>query len=100
MEKMSLFILCAIVVAAGCSTPEGRDAAIGGGAGAVIGGIIGHQTDNDLAGAGIGAAVGAVGGAVVGSMAEKKFCPTCGKQYSGDTKFCPIDGVELKDVQK
>lgn len=44
----------------------------GAAAGAVLGGIIGHQSGRALEGAAAGAAVGGVGGAVIGNQEDKK----------------------------
>ena len=49
-----------------------QDAAIGGLAGAVIGGIIGHQNDETPAGALIGGAVGAVTGGILGDAKDQQ----------------------------
>ena len=52
-----------------CDTTSG---ALGGGAGgALVGGIIGHQTGNTAAGALIGGGVGAVTGGVIGNQNER-----------------------------
>jgi outer membrane protein OmpA-like peptidoglycan-associated protein len=45
---------------------------IGAGAGAAIGGIIGHQSDNTVVGAIIGAAVGGTAGALIGQQMDKQ----------------------------
>ena len=89
-------VICAVAV--GCTTTE-KGAALGGLGGATLGGIIGHQSDHGVAGAAIGGAVGTVGGLLVGEHMDNKFCPNCGHQYPSDTKFCPVDGAELKDKQ-
>lgn len=88
-----------LMVLIGCTTSQ-KAATVGGLGGATVGGIIGHQSDNDLTGAAIGGVVGAVGGMVVGEHMDKKFCPQCGKHYTEDVKFCPVDGAELKYIQK
>lgn len=49
-----------------------KGGAIGAGAGAVIGGIIGNQYDNTAAGAIIGAAVGGTAGALIGRNMDKQ----------------------------
>lgn len=33
------------------------------------------------------------------SQNSKKFCPSCRKEFSEPTNFCPIDGTELKKIQ-
>lgn len=83
----------------GCTTSQ-KAATVGGLGGATVGGIIGHQSGNDIAGAAIGGVVGAVGGMVVGEHMDKKFCPQCGKHFTEDLKFCPTDGAELKYIEK
>ncbi len=97
--KSWIWVMVLVVLGAvGCTTTE-KSAAIGGLGGAAVGGIIGHQSDHDVAGAAIGGAVGAVGGMLVGEHMDKKFCPKCGRQFTSDTKFCPVDGTELKDKE-
>ncbi len=46
--------------------------AIGAGAGAAIGGLIGHKSDNTVVGAIIGATVGGAAGAVIGRQMDKQ----------------------------
>jgi hypothetical protein len=53
----------------------GEGAAVGGGLGALAGGIIGHQSHDTAAGMLIGGAVGAVTGAAVGSQIQKPEAP-------------------------
>ena len=95
MRTRAILFAFMIFAAAGCTTTE-QGATVGGLGGATVGGIIGHQSGHDLTGAAIGGAAGAVGGMLVGEHMDKKFCPQCGRTYTGDTKFCPIDGTELK----
>ena len=97
MTKTGFLIIIAVFLMTGCTTTE-QGATIGGLGGATLGGIIGHQSGHDITGAAIGGAVGTVGGLVVGEHMKKKFCPVCGKQYSEDLKYCPTDGMELKEV--
>lgn len=54
----------------GMSTRE-KTTAGGAGAGALVGGIIGHQSGKTAQGALIGGAIGAIGGYVVGTKVEK-----------------------------
>ncbi|MDD5618047.1 MAG: glycine zipper domain-containing protein [Candidatus Omnitrophica bacterium] len=98
MKKLILLVLLFSLV--GCTAAQkgaGIGAAVGGGLGAVIG----HQSGNTAEGALIGAAAGGLGGALIGEqMGEKKFCPTCGKQFGSDVTYCPYDGTELKPIKK
>jgi outer membrane protein with glycine zipper len=61
------------VLATGCQTNSNAEngALFGGGTGALLGGIIGHQFHNTAAGAVIGAGAGAVTGAVVGNKIDE-----------------------------
>ncbi len=100
MRKMILVVLAISAIAlVGCSTTQ-KGAAVGGGAGAVLGGIIGHQSGHGTEGALIGAGLGAASGALVGEQMDTKFCPVCGKHYTSGVKYCPVDGAELKTIQK
>ncbi|MDP2940203.1 MAG: YMGG-like glycine zipper-containing protein [Candidatus Omnitrophota bacterium] len=100
MRKIGLLILVFSVAAIlGCSTTQ-KGAAIGAGAGAVLGGVIGHQSGHGPGGAGIGAAVGAASGALIGEQMDTKFCSVCGKRFTSGVKYCPVDGTELKPIQK
>lgn len=94
-----IFLGLVLIVLSGCTTSQ-KAATVGGLGGATVGGIIGHQTGDDLTGAAIGGAVGTVGGMIVGEHMDKKFCPQCGKHFTEDVKFCPTDGAELKHIQK
>lgn len=49
-----------------------KGGAIGAGAGAAIGGLIGHKSDNTVVGAIIGATVGGAAGAVIGRQMDKQ----------------------------
>ncbi len=96
MKKFVLVLMMFLTLsAAGCTTTQ-QGATVGGLGGATLGGIIGHQSGHGVGGAAIGGAVGAIGGMMVGEHMQKKFCPQCGKEYTEDTKFCPVDGAELK----
>jgi hypothetical protein len=55
----------------GCQSKAGTGAIVGGGAGAGIGAIIGHQSGKTGQGALIGAAVGAIGGGLLGNEMDK-----------------------------
>jgi len=100
MKNHQLFLILAVFVLMGCTTTQ-KGAAIGAGTGAVLGGIIGHQTGgHGVAGAAIGAGAGGLGGALIGERMDSKFCPICGKRFTASQKFCPEDGTELKDIEK
>lgn len=99
MRSTQALLVLAIFILAGCTTTQ-KGAAIGAGTGAVIGGIIGHQSGEGPTGAAIGAAAGGLGGALIGEQMDSKFCPVCGKRFTASQKFCPADGTELKDIQK
>ena len=58
MRALALIVVGLMIAAAGCTTTQ-QGAAIGGLGGATVGGIIGHQSDHDVAGAAIGGVAGA-----------------------------------------
>ncbi|HIG26515.1 MAG TPA: hypothetical protein EYQ50_01450 [Verrucomicrobiales bacterium] len=68
-------IIALTLIFQGCSSsgPNTKRGAVGGGAlGAIVGGIIGHQSGRGLEGAAIGAGVGAVGGGVLGNAKDQE----------------------------
>jgi len=78
--KKYFYVLTAIVfisAVSGCNpyNNAGEGAAVGGGLGALAGGIIGHQSHDTGAGMLIGGALGAVTGAAVGSQIQKPEPP-------------------------
>lgn len=90
-----------VLLIAGCATtPTQQGALIGGGTGAGIGAIIGHQKGKTAEGALIGGAAGAALGGLIGDAAAIKFCPTCGKEFTAGVEYCPADGTPLKFKQK
>jgi uncharacterized protein YcfJ len=95
MRFWTLVLAAMVVTTFGCTTTQ-KGAALGGLGGATVGGIIGHQSDHGVEGAAIGGAIGAVGGMLVGENMDKKFCPECGRSFTTDNRFCPVDGTELK----
>jgi len=100
MKKFVVLILMvALVSLLGCTTTQ-KGAAIGAGTGAVLGGVIGHQSGHGVGGALIGAGAGGLAGALVGEQMDTKFCPVCGRHYTSGVKYCPVDGAELKPLQK
>lgn len=93
-------LLSSTVLVGGCVTAR-QGSALGG---AVLGTVIGHQSDHEIE--------GALGGAVVGLLFHelgrldkeekqtyKKFCPEGGRYYPMNTKYCPKHGAELKYVE-
>jgi len=99
MKRSLCFIILLSLFFLGCTTTQ-KGAAVGGVAGAGLGAIIGTQSGHGAEGAGIGAAVGAISGALIGEKMETKYCPACGKRFTSGVKYCPVDGTELKDIQK
>ena len=89
----------------GCTTVQ-KGAGVGAVTGAGLGAIIGHQSGNAVEGALIGAGAGGLAGALIGDTMDKKqtqekFCPNCGRRFKdSDMTYCPIDGTELKVVEK
>ena len=73
-----LLLICLVVGGSGtCSTAQAQsyrnqDAATGGIAGAILGGIIGHQNDETPEGALIGGAVGAIAGGILGNARDQE----------------------------
>ena len=65
----------------GCQSKTGTGSIVGGGAGAGIGAIIGHQSGKTGQGALIGGAIGAIGGALVGHEMDKNDRRNQDKQY-------------------
>lgn len=75
MTTRTLACLLAIIAWTDVSRAQSykrQDAAVGGLAGAVIGGIIGHQNDETPEGALIGGAVGAIAGGLLGDAKDKQ----------------------------
>jgi uncharacterized protein YcfJ len=99
MKNITVILVVALVLIAGCTTTQ-KGAATGAAAGAALGGIIGHQSGKTAEGAGIGAAAGAAAGALIGEQMDKKFCPECGRRFTTSKNYCPVDGAELKLIDK
>lgn len=97
MNKWFTLLLVMLLVS-GCTTVQ-RSAGTGAVAGGALGAIIGHQSGRTAEGAGIGAAAGAITGAIIGEQMEKKFCPTCGRRFTGSLEYCPYDGTRLKPIE-
>ena len=76
---MSYRIVLGMVIVVASATPgwaqryTGQGAAVGGATGAVIGGLIGKQTDKTTGGALIGGAVGAVAGGMMGRSYDQEL---------------------------
>lgn len=69
----TLALVVGVQVFSGCSaTNTTKGGAIGAGAGSVIGGALGHRSDNTVVGAIIGAAVGGSAGALIGRQMDKQ----------------------------
>jgi len=93
-------VLMMVSLALGCTSTQ-KGAGAGAAVGAGVGAIIGHQSGHRDKGAAIGAVLGGGVGAAAGNKMEKKlYCPTCGKQFSGEKNLthCPHDGTALKPV--
>lgn len=76
MKKSFIVFSCVVLAFSllGCASSKTRaveGAAVGGGLGALAGGIIGHQSGHGAEGAGIGLAAGALTGVLVGSQIDK-----------------------------
>lgn len=98
-KGLVLALLLVVFVFTGCTTTQ-KGAATGAVVGGGLGAIIGHQSGETAAGAGIGAAAGAIGGAIIGEQLDNKFCPTCGRRFTGSVQYCPYDGATLKTIDK
>lgn len=71
--KSGSIILIALVALTGCKASKStKGAGIGAGSGAIIGGLIGRQSDNTAVGAIIGAGVGGATGALIGQRMDKQ----------------------------
>ena len=102
MKRLTVLVLV-LAVLSGCAQMSATQK--GAGAGALIGGgagyAIGKQSGHGAEGAAIGAVVGAIGGGLIGNkMEDKKFCPTCGREFKASEEYCPYDGTELRPVEK
>ena len=99
--RMLLVLIGISLIVAGCATtPTQQGALLGGGTGAGIGAIIGHQKGKTAEGALIGGAAGALAGGLIGDAAAQKFCPNCGKSFTTEKQYCPDCGTELRWKQK
>lgn len=95
--RILLVLLGISLIASGCATtPTQQGALLGGGTGAGIGAIIGHQKGKTAEGALIGGAVGALAGGLIGDAAAQKFCPQCGGAFTADKQYCPKCGTTLQ----
>jgi len=99
MDRRTLLFLILVGLLAGCTTTQ-KGAGIGAVTGAGVGAIIGHQSGKTAEGAVIGGLAGATAGALIGEQMDTKFCPVCGRRYTEDVEYCPVDGAELKPIQK
>lgn len=72
MKVMSLLLVGVLFLATGCTTTE-KYATVGGLSGAALGGIVGHQYDNGVAGTGVGGLVGTAGGVIIAERSKRKM---------------------------
>jgi outer membrane protein OmpA-like peptidoglycan-associated protein len=73
ISVLLIIALSAALLLTGCSASNTvKGGAIGAGAGAIIGGLIGKATGNTAAGAIIGAAVGGTAGALIGNYMDRQ----------------------------
>lgn len=128
MIRKFLALTVAVMMLCGCETTlnETQTGALTGSAlGAGLGAIVGNQSGHAGAGTAIGAAAGALAGGLMGEGLRRnrqatqvpqynqpvaaqptqvkpihtKFCPTCGKTYPENYKFCVDDGTELQYIR-
>jgi outer membrane protein OmpA-like peptidoglycan-associated protein len=74
-RTLALFLAGALVIGcAGCASMSARDKGvlIGGASGAVVGGVIGHQSDNTAIGAILGAVIGGAAGGIIGNYMDRQ----------------------------
>ncbi len=74
-RTISLIIIGSLILGlGGCSslTKSQKGAIIGGTAGAVVGGVIGKQSDHTAEGAILGAAIGGIAGGIIGDYMDKQ----------------------------
>jgi len=72
MRKLVIVLSLAVLALGGIGCGStGKGAAIGAGAGAAIGAVIGHQSGNTATGALIGAGIGGAAGAVIGNYMDR-----------------------------
>jgi len=95
---ISVLLLTAFILT-GCTTTQ-KGAATGAVVGGGLGAIIGHQSGETGEGAAIGAAAGAIGGAIIGEQMDNRFCPVCGRRFTGSKEYCPYDGAVLRTIDK
>ncbi len=98
MKKVLVLIMITGLIC-GCTTTQ-QGAGTGALAGGALGAIIGHQSGHTAEGAVVGAAAGGLTGALVGEQMDTKFCPKCGRRFTGGQQYCPYDGTELQVIQK
>lgn len=101
-------VLILVLFTVGCASmgEKSKTSAVAGGLlGAVVGGIIGHQSGHGLEGAAIGGVVGAVSGGLIGNQMDKKALAanpnhiTVIKIVELATKGIP-DGVIISEIQR
>ena len=75
MRRVVGFLLIGLLVigCVGCAmSARDKGVLIGGASGAVLGGVIGHQSDNTAVGAILGAVVGGAAGGIIGNYMDKQ----------------------------
>lgn len=86
---MMASVLVVALLLSGCKASNTtKGGAIGAGAGAAIGGLIGHKSDNTVVGAIIGAAVGGTAGALIGRHMDKQA-----EELKADLKGATVERV-------
>lgn len=73
-SSVVMLVLAALPAVTGCAgmSAKGKGAVIGAGAGGVIGGVIGKQSNNTAKGAIIGAVLGGAAGAIIGHQMDQQ----------------------------
>lgn len=84
LMKKFLFAFTGLVMLAGCTTAE-KDAALGGTAGAVIGGL----ASNSVGGVIVGGAAGALAGVLIGRATRHGYCQYRDRHGRIYTARCP-----------
>ena len=78
-------VLLLIVLSPGCATTSARQKGV----------VAPSETTGDVQ-----SAVVAVTDAIRNRNVDAKYCPLCGKHYSGHLEVCPLDQTPLKDIEE